>query len=232
MPERAPFPWMAHTARMKDAFEVDRRRMIERQLVGRGIADPKVLAAMACVPREAFVPAGFEKFAYDDNPLPIGGGQTISQPYIVALMAEAAHIGPRARVLEVGAGSGYAAAVLAELALKVVTIERLGELARAARDTLRRLGYSNVEVIEGDGSRGAPEHAPFDAILVAAGAPSPPESLKRQLADGGRLVIPISADGHQDLRVITRQGDTFEEKDLGPVRFVPLLGEEGWEEDA
>jgi len=205
--------------------------MIERQLVSRGITDPKVLAAMSTVPREVFIPPDLAKSAYDDSPLPIAEGQTISQPYIVALMTEAARIGPSSRVLEVGTGSGYAAAVLAELAAKVVTIERHGKLAATAREALKRLGYSNVLVIEGDGSRGVPEEAPFDAILVAAGAPAPPESLKRQLADGGRLVIPISANTHQDLRAITRIGDGFREEDLGPVRFVPLLGKEGWEED-
>ncbi len=204
--------------------------MIERQLVARGIADPKVLAAMATVPREAFIPPELAGSAYEDSPLPIAEGQTISQPYIVALMAEAARIRPSSRVLEVGTGSGYAAAVLAELAGAVVTIERHAKLAATAREVLKRLGYSNVMVIEGDGSRGVPEQAPFDAILVAAGAPAPPESLKRQLAEGGRLVIPISANTHQDLEVITRIGDSFREEDLGPVRFVPLLGKEGWEE--
>jgi protein-L-isoaspartate(D-aspartate) O-methyltransferase len=204
--------------------------MIERQLVARGIADPKVLAAMARVPREAFIAPELAKSAYDDSPLPIAEGQTISQPYIVALMTEAACVGSSSRVLEVGSGSGYAAAVLAELAASVVTIERHAKLAASAREILKRLGYSNVDVIEGDGSRGMPERAPFDAILVAAAAPEAPESLKRQLAEGGRLVIPISANSHQDLRAITRRGDRFEEEDLGPVRFVPLLGEEGWEE--
>ena len=222
---------MAHAIRMTDRFADARRNMIERQLVARGITDPTVLAAMARVPREAFIPPELANSAYEDSPLPIAEGQTISQPYIVALMAEAACIRQPSRVLEVGTGSGYAAAVLAELARAVVTIERHAKLASAARATLKRLGYSNVVVIEGDGSRGVPEQAPFDAILVAAGAPSPPESLKRQLAEGGRLVIPISVNTHQDLRAITRSGDSFREEDLGPVRFVPLLGKEGWEED-
>jgi erythromycin esterase-like protein/protein-L-isoaspartate O-methyltransferase len=146
----------------------------------------------------------------------------------VALMAEAARIGPESRVLEVGTGSGYAAAVYAELAAHVVTVERHAALAEAAHDALARTGYTNVEVLEGDGSTGVAESAPYDAILVAAGAPAPPGSLKRQLADGGRLVIPVTVDSHQELRVITRRGEDFEEADLGPVRFVPLLGEEGW----
>jgi protein-L-isoaspartate(D-aspartate) O-methyltransferase len=213
---------------MSDRFAEGRERMVERQLLRRGMEDERVLAAFKKVPREAFVPADLAEYAYDDNPLPIGEGQTISQPYVVALMAEAARIGPDARVLEVGAGSGYAAAILAELAKEVVTIERHASLATKAREALHRVGYSNVTVIEGDGSRGWPERAPYDAILVAAGAPAPPESLKDQLADGGRLVIPVSVNSYQDLKVITRRGDTFEEESLGGVRFVPLLGEEGW----
>jgi len=216
---------------MTDRLVHGRRAMVERQLAARGITDGRVLAAMERVPREAFVPAELAEYAYDDSPLPIGEGQTISQPYIVALMAEAAHIGPGARVLEVGTGSGYAAAVLAELAASVISIERHAALADKARAALMELGYGNVEVIEGDGSRGVPERAPYDAILVAAGAPAPPDSLKRQLAEGGRLVIPINVDSHQELRVITRRGDSYEEEDLGAVRFVPLLGEEGWDRE-
>lgn len=213
---------------MTDRHAAERRGMVERQIARRGISDARVLAAMGHVPREAFVPADLAEFAYDDNPLPIAEGQTISQPYIVALMAEAARIGVNARVLEVGTGSGYAAAILAELAAEVVTIERHAALAEGAREVLRRLGYSNVRVVQGDGSRGVPQHAPYDAILVAAGAPAPPASLKRQLAEGGRLVIPVSVNSHQDLRVIIRRGEDFAEENLGPVRFVPLMGEEGW----
>ena len=213
---------------MSDRFQRDRERMVERQLARRGIVDQRVLDAFRRVPREAFVDSHLAKYAYDDGPLPIGEGQTISQPYVVALMTEAARIKPGARVLDVGTGSGYAAAILADLAGEVVTIERHAALAHRARDTLKRLGYVNVEVIEGDGSRGLPERAPYDAILVAAGAPVVPASLKEQLADGGRLVIPVSANHHQDLLVVTRRGDRFEEENLGGVRFVPLLGEEGW----
>ena len=205
-----------------------RQAMVERQLSARGIRDARVLDAMSRVPREAFVAADLADYAYDDNPLPIGEGQTISQPYIVALMAEAARIGPDARVLEVGAGSGYAAAILSMLAAEVVAVERHKALADRARETLKRLGYANVVVVEGDGSRGVPEKAPFDAILVAAGAPAPPQSLKEQLAEGGRLVIPVSVNMHQDLRAITRRGEVYEEEDLGAVRFVPLMGREGW----
>jgi protein-L-isoaspartate(D-aspartate) O-methyltransferase len=169
-----------------------------------------------------------QRYAYEDNPLPIGEGQTISQPYVVALMTEAARVGPGARVVDVGTGSGYAAAILAQLAREVVTIERHGALADRARETLKGLGYANVEVIEGDGTRGVPARAPYDAILVAAGAPVVPASLKEQLADGGRLVIPVGANGYQDLMVITRRGGDYERENLGGVRFVPLVGEEGW----
>jgi protein-L-isoaspartate(D-aspartate) O-methyltransferase len=210
----------------KDRFEAARERMVADQLVARGIADRRVLAAFAKVPREAFVPPEFADRAYEDNPLPIGEGQTISQPFIVALMAEAAEIAPEARILEVGAGSGYAAAILAALAREVVTIERHASLAAAAKAALAKLGIGNVTVIEGDGSRGFPERAPFDAILVAAAAPALPAALRAQLAEGGRLVIPVDADGHQDLLVITRRGERFEETSLGPVRFVPLVASE------
>ncbi|HWT32104.1 MAG TPA: protein-L-isoaspartate(D-aspartate) O-methyltransferase, partial [Propylenella sp.] len=213
---------------MTDRYEAERGRMVERQLRARGIRDERVLTAMERVPRHAFVPADLAEFAYDDSPLPIPEAQTISQPYIVALMAEAALIGPGDRVLEVGTGSGYAAAIFAELAGEVVTIERHKALADGAREVLYRLGYANVLVIAGDGTRGFAERAPYKAILVAAGAPAPPDSLKRQLADGGRLVIPVSANSHQELEVITRRGDHFESESLGAVRFVPLMGEEGW----
>jgi len=155
-------------------------------------------------------------------------GQTISQPFVVALMAEAARIGPQDRVLEVGTGSGYAAAVLARLAEKVFGIERYPELVQAAQENLARIGVTNVEVVAGDGSLGLPQHAPFAAVLVAAGAPALPEPLKAQLADGGRLVIPVGANGHQDLLLITRAGDRFIERNLGPVQFVPLVGSQGF----
>ncbi len=212
---------------MSDGFETERGRMVERQLVRRGIRDARVLAAFRKVPREAFVRPELARYAYDDNPLPIGEGQTISQPYVVALMTEAARVEPGARVLDVGTGSGYAAAILAELAGEVVTIERHETLADNARATLERLGYGSVEVIAGDGTRGVPEKAPYEAILVAAGAPVTPRPLKEQLAEGGRLVIPVDVNAHQDLLVITRRGDSFEEESLGGVRFVPLVGEDG-----
>lgn len=216
------------------SFEDRRRTMVERHIAGRGLTSPPVLRAMGAVPRELFVPEHLRDAAYDDGPLPIGEGQTISQPFVVALMVDALDLGERAeRVLEVGAGSGYAAAVLAQIAREVVTIERHAALAATARDTLARAGISNVTVIEGDGTRGCPDKAPFDGIVVAAGGPSVPKSLREQLAVGGRLVIPVgSARRLQTLLRITRTGpDTYEEEDLGAVQFVPLIGSEGWEPD-
>jgi len=207
-----------------------RERMVEVHLAGRGIRDPRVLAAMRTVPRERFVGAGMEDLAYEDSPLPIGAGQTISQPYIVALMAQAAEIEPGDRVLEVGAGSGYAAAVLSRLAARVVAIERHASLADEARERLAALGYDNVAVHVGDGSTGWPGEGPYEAILVAAGAPEPPPALCAQLAIGGRLVVPVDAgDDHQRLRRIRRiDEDRFEHDDRGAVRFVPLIGAQGW----
>jgi protein-L-isoaspartate(D-aspartate) O-methyltransferase len=205
-----------------------RREMVERQLVRRGIVDPQVLKAMGDVPREAFIAASLAHRAYEDAPLPLANGQTISQPYVVALMAEAARIGPGDRVLDVGTGSGYAAAVLAQLASKVFGIERFADLVHSARQNLARAGAANVDVFEGDGTLGLPQHAPFDAILVAAAAPAPPAPLKAQLAEGGRLVIPVRADRYQDLLVFTREGDKFSEENLGSVQFVPLVGKQGF----
>lgn len=217
---------------METAAEA-RARMVADQIARRGVTDARVLEAMREVPREAFVAAGHEGAAFRDAPLPIAEGQTISQPFIVALMAEGARIAPGDRVLEVGAGSGYAAAVLGRLAARVVAIERHPALAQAARERLRRLGVANVEVVEGDGTLGWPGAAPFDAIVVSAGAPRVPEALREQLAMGGRLVIPVGDEGaHQDLLRITRREDGFEEESLGGVRFVPLIGAQGWKERA
>lgn len=212
---------------MADPAEL-RRRMVERQLKTRHIGDARVLAAMGEVPRERFVPEGVRHCAYDDGPLPIGEGQTISQPYIVALMIEAAGIEPGERVLEVGAGSGYAAAVMSRIAGRVFTIERYETLADGATRRLAALGYANVDVILGDGSLGLPEEAPFDAILVAAGGDRVPEALKRQLAIGGRLIVPVGGASLQTLMRVTRIGqEDWTEDDLGRVRFVPLIGEQG-----
>jgi protein-L-isoaspartate(D-aspartate) O-methyltransferase len=201
--------------------------MVEVQLAGRGIRDRRVLAAMRRVPREAFVDEGLREFAYQDNPLPIAESQTISQPYIVALMLEAAEIGERDRVLEVGAGSGYAAAVAAQIARQVCAMERHASLVAQARERFRRLGTRNIELKHGDGTQGWPEGGDFDAILVAAGGSQVPPALKAQLKVGGRLVIPIGgADEVQELVKLTRRSETdFEEEHLGAVRFVPLVGD-------
>jgi protein-L-isoaspartate(D-aspartate) O-methyltransferase len=206
--------------------------MVSMQIARRGVRDPIVLGAMRAVPRERFVEPGYEEFAYEDSPLPIGSGQTISQPFIVAMMVEAAAVKPGDNVLEVGAGSGYAAAVLSRIAGRVFAIERHPALAGAAQARLNALDYDNVEIRAGDGTKGWPEKAPFDAILVAAGGPEVPESLKQQLKIGGRLVIPVgSAELGQTLLKVTRQSETeFSTEDLGGVRFVPLIGAEGWNE--
>lgn len=208
-----------------------RDSMVDQQIAARGISDPRVLAAMRDTPRESFVAEGYEHDAFRDAPLPIAAGQTISQPFIVALMAEAARIAPTDRVLEVGAGSGYASAVLARLAAHVTAVERHPTLAQAARERLRALGTPNVDIVEGDGTLGWPQAAPFDAIVVSAAAPAVPDALLAQLAEGGRLVIPVGpGPSTQDLLRLTRRDDRFEQDSLGAVRFVPLIGAQGWKE--
>ena len=213
-----------------DAFVARRERMVREHVAGRGVRDPGVLAAMRRVPREAFVAADLQGRAYDDGPLPIEDGQTISQPYIVALMLEAAALRPADRVLEVGAGSGYASAVASLLAAHVDAVERHPGLAESARERLARLGFANVAVHCADGSGGWPEGAPYDAILVAASGPRVPAALRAQLAVGGRLVMPVGESSwHQRLVRVTRQSpDAFAEDDLGGVVFVPLIGAHGW----
>jgi protein-L-isoaspartate(D-aspartate) O-methyltransferase len=210
-----------------------RERMVRTQIAGRGVRDAAVLEAMRTVPREAFLPPELAEFAYEDHPLPIARGQTISQPYVVALMTAALGIGPRDRVLEIGTGSGYAAAILGRIAHEVYTIERHGELAEAAAARLRALGLDNVRVLHGDGTLGWREHAPYDAIVVTAGGPDVPEALLAQLAVGGRLVIPIGEDrAMQTLVRVTREADgSLRHEDLGDVRFVPLVGAQGWAEE-
>ena len=209
-----------------------RARMVERQIARRGVSDRRVLDAFREVPREDFVPEGLREFTYRDGPLPIGEGQTISQPWIVASMIDAAEIGPDDRVLEVGAGSGYAAAVMSRIARKVHAIDRHDELAELARERMARLGYDNVVIRTGDGTRGWPENAPFDAIIVAAGGPEVPAPLRGQLAIGGRLVIPVGDADQQLLTRVTRTAaDAYRTDDLGPVRFVPLIGDHGWSGD-
>lgn len=206
-----------------------REDMVRLQLARRGIHDPDVTRAMARVPRERFVPDDLAEFAYDDSPLPLTENQTISQPYIVALMTEALELEADDRVLEIGTGSGYSAAVLAEIAAEVFTIERHRSLADTARARLEALGYANAQVRCGDGTRGWPDEAPFDAIVVTAGGPAVPKSLREQLSVGGRLVIPVGLERVQRLLRIRRTDETrFDEEDLGPVLFVPLIGEEGW----
>jgi protein-L-isoaspartate(D-aspartate) O-methyltransferase len=215
---------------LKRDFSRLRHDMVEKAIAGRGVRSELVLKAMRDVPREAFLPEQLREFAYDDSPLPIEAEQTISQPYIVAFMTEALALEGGEKVLEIGAGSGYAAAVLSKIAGEVYTVERIGQLAEKAASTLADLGYSNVRVLHGDGTKGWPEHAPFDGIIVAAGGPSVPESLKEQLKIGGRLVIPVGRDQKvQELvRIIRISEDEYKQEDLADVRFVPLVGEEGW----
>jgi protein-L-isoaspartate(D-aspartate) O-methyltransferase len=205
-----------------------RERMVAEQLVARGIRDERVLAAMRAIPREDFVPLGDRAKAYDDQPLPIGHGQTISQPYIVAKMAELAGVRPTDRVLEIGAGGGYASAVISRLAAEVWGVEIVPELAERARATLVRLGVANARIECFDGTFGWREHAPYDVISVAAGAPRVPILMLEQLADGGRLVIPVGPRESQRLVVVTRRGDEFETRHDIPVRFVDLTGRYGW----
>jgi protein-L-isoaspartate(D-aspartate) O-methyltransferase len=213
---------------MTPATDLDsqrRARMVETQIVARGVRDARVLAAMRDVPRHLFVDGAHQGEAYEDHPLPIAGNQTISQPYIVALMTELLDLQPGDRVLEIGTGSGYQSAVLSRLAREVYSIEIVPELARASSERLRQLGFTNVTVKEGDGYRGWPEHAPFDGIVVTAAPPRIPEPLLDQLAPGGRMVIPVG-DFFQELKVFTKEKNgKVTEKDILPVRFVPMTGE-------
>jgi protein-L-isoaspartate(D-aspartate) O-methyltransferase len=212
-------------ARASDA----RARMVADQIVGRGIRDPRVLAAMTAVPRDAFVTERDRGQAYEDHPLPIGSGQTISQPYIVARMTELLAVGPGDRVLDVGTGSGYQAAVLAELGCRVTSIERERQLAASARDRLTRLGYGDRVTVEtGDGTLGLPDGAPWDGIVVGAAAPGIPTPLREQLGDGRRLVIPVGTRREQQLVIVERHGSEWTERSDGACVFVPLVGAEGW----
>jgi protein-L-isoaspartate(D-aspartate) O-methyltransferase len=214
---------------MADLNEL-RKEMVDRQLVARGIQDPDVLRAMSEVPREAFVPEHLQHLAYADSPLPIGEEQTISQPYVVALMTEAMEVSDEDRVLEIGTGSGYAAAVLGRIASEVYTVERHASLARTARRRFEELGYDNVHVRHGDGTLGWADHAPYNGIVVTAGGPQVPQPLLEQLATGGRLVIPVGPSHYsQELVRIRRTSETgYHRENLGAVRFVPLVGSEGW----
>jgi len=204
--------------------------MLEKQLRRRGIHDSRVLSAMDAVRREEFVPQEFRQRAYEDAPLPIGEGQTISQPYIVAVMTAALRLNASERILEIGTGCGYQAAVLSHLARTLFTIESRSELASAAAARLDRLGYKNVHVHCGDGTLGLSDFAPFDAILVAAAAPAVPEPLRSQLADGGRLILPVGDAENQELLYLERRGNSYETRILEACRFVPLVGHHGWKE--
>jgi len=201
-----------------------RERMVSTQIAARDVRDARTLAALRKVPRHLFVPTPLVGQAYDDHPLPIGGGQTISQPYIVAFMTEALGLEGGEKVLEIGTGSGYQAAVLAEIAARVFTIEIVAPLAEQARQRLADLGYTNVSVRSGDGYAGWPEEAPFDAIMITAAAPRIPEPLKEQLRDGGRMILPVGED-YQELVVVRRNGARFDQERVLPVRFVPMTGD-------
>jgi protein-L-isoaspartate(D-aspartate) O-methyltransferase len=222
---------MANVGGMMTNLEVSKSVMINDHLMARGVTNDRVLAAMRRVPRENFVAAELRDRAYDDNPLPIAEGQTISQPFIVAYMAEALELAPRDTVLEIGTGSGYAAAVLSLIAGEVYSVERVPALANGAAELLARLGYGNVHIREGDGTLGWPDFAPYDAIMVSAGAPEIPQLLLDQLAVGGRLVIPVGSGQFSQalVRVRRTSENEFYRQYLTEVRFVPLIGEFGWE---
>ncbi len=220
----------AEVSPAKGDFAALRAEMVEKQIRRRGISSSRVLEAVLAVPRHEFIPAAFLSEAYADKPLPIGEGQTISQPYIVAAMTAAIELTGAERVLEIGAGCGYQAAVLSRLAADVYTIESRLPLALAARERLERLGYANVHLHAGDGTLGLPECAPFDAILVTAAAPAPPAPLLEQLAEGGRLVIPVGPSDYQELLLIHKSAGETHKRVLEECRFVPLVGRHGWRE--
>lgn len=208
-----------------------RAEMVEAQLRRRGIHDERVLLAMETVPRHEFVPWQLQREAYHDSPVPIGEGQTISQPYIVGHMLQALRLGPLDRVLEVGTGTGYEAAVMSRIVQEVYTIERFASLAEAARKTFDRLGYRNIHVVIGDGSRGYPEAAPYAAIIVAAAAPRVPHALLEQLSDGGRMIVPVGPSDLQQLFLVSKHDGNVQTKVLDTCRFVPLIGEHGYAEE-
>jgi protein-L-isoaspartate(D-aspartate) O-methyltransferase len=215
----------------KRDFTGARSAMVEEQLRHRGISDIRVLEAMERIPRHLFIPPDHQSEAYEDRPIPIGEGQTISQPYMVALMTQTLSPDAKDRVLEIGTGSGYQTAILAELCRKVFTIERISSLRQKAEETLGGLGYANVSFRTGDGSKGWSEEAPFEGIMVTAAAPRPPQTLTSQLSEGGRLIIPAGSRYSQTLYRITRQGEKFLEEEVTGCVFVPLVGAYGWEEE-
>lgn len=209
-------------------FQIARKRMVEGQIARRGITSPRILEAFLDTPRHLFIPKIQHLFAYEDGPLPIGKGQTISQPYIVAYMTERLNLGGEERVLEIGTGSGYQAAILGKLAAEVHTVERHPSLAKSAAQLLADLGYENIQVHLGDGTRGLLDFAPYDAIMVTAAAPDVPDPLLDQLADGGRLIMPVGGRGGQMLHLYQRRGEEIIRDNLTPVAFVPLIGDHGW----
>jgi protein-L-isoaspartate(D-aspartate) O-methyltransferase len=211
-----------------DVFAAQRRAMVETQLRARGIRDERVLAAMSHVPRHEFVAVDYRDQVYEDHPIPIGEGQTISQPYIVAIMLQALALNSSDVVLEVGTGSGYLTALLADLTRQVYSVERHASLARTAQATLDRLGYTNVEVLVGDGGNGFPDRAPFDAIVVSAAAPQIPPPLFEQLREGGRLIVPVGPPQAQELRLVRKHGGKPVLSSMEGCRFVPLIGSEGY----
>lgn len=210
--------------------DADREQMVNDHLLARDITDKRVIEILRKIPRERFIDSGDDSRAYNDNPLPIGCGQTISQPYMVALMTQSLLLGRSDRVLEIGTGSGYQTAVLAEIAKEVYTVERIDALGLRAQNTLAELGYSNIKFKIGDGTLGWEEHAPFDRIIVTAGAPELPLSLTDQLADGGMMVIPVGGTAHQDLIRAENHGSKIVQKKICSCIFVKLIGKEGWEE--
>jgi protein-L-isoaspartate(D-aspartate) O-methyltransferase len=212
----------------EEEYSQERKRMVVEQIASRGLRDPRLLAVMEAVPRHRFVPSDHLNWAYADGPLPIGFGQTISQPYIVAFMTDALHLIGSERVLEVGTGSGYQAAILGQMAAEVHTVEFIPELAAQAERVLQELGFTNVHVHSGDGSLGWPEGSPYDSILVAAAAPRLPQPLMDQLAEGGRIILPVGSRGFQQLEIWERRGKKFKHEASIPVAFVPLRGEHGW----
>lgn len=218
-------PFASTASASDDNFTALRHAMVEEQIVARGITDPATLAALRTIPRHEFIPLALRSKAYEDHPLPIGHGQTISQPYIVAFMTAAVRPQPGERILEIGAGSGYQAAVLAHSGAEVFTLEIIEPLATMARDNLQRAGLTNVHVRHGDGYRGWPEHAPFDAIVVTCAPDNIPPDLIAQLREGGRMIIPVGNETHQELILLRKHDDRVEKQSVLPVRFVPMTGE-------
>jgi protein-L-isoaspartate(D-aspartate) O-methyltransferase len=213
----------------EEAFRAERLEMVERQIAARGVRDPRVLEAMKQIPRHLFVPPPYQESAYHDRPLPIGEGQTISQPYIVAVMTELLELRPNDTVLEIGTGSGYQSALLSEIVSSVISVERLPAIAERARTNLQKLGITNVEIVIGDGTLGWPKKAPYNGILITASTPDIPPPLIEQLAEGGCLVAPVGGYGYQELVKLTKRGGKVERTYHGGVAFVPLIGRYGWQ---